>query len=112
MSNQNELKSLEKALSNENFKESYIIFLKIFKEIEFLKKNKEYTKNFLVLINREKVKLIYSEKENLLAESISEIFQNVELYSDDLNQTHRGGLFFKKQINNYRGYAGGEKDFC
>ncbi|TFF87426.1 MAG: hypothetical protein EU550_03270, partial [Promethearchaeota archaeon] len=93
-----DLKNLEKNIATEEFREAYVVFLKIFKEFETLIKNKQDLKYFLNILASNIGILIPSEKLKVLERSIENIYQRADIFPEPFSNKEKTNIFFKKQI--------------
>ena len=93
-----DLKNLEKNIATEEFREAYVVFLKIFKEFETLIKNKQDLEYLLNILASNIGILIPSEKLKVLERSIENIYQRADIFPEPFSNKEKTNIFFKKQI--------------
>jgi len=93
------LEGLENSFKTDDFRKIYVDILKFFNTFDEYKANEEITIQFLEILNKNREKLVFGEKEKLLNETVAEVYQGADLMANSDFTVEKSELFFKKQIN-------------
>ncbi|MHA1438495.1 MAG: hypothetical protein ACTSPD_13045 [Promethearchaeota archaeon] len=94
----NFLENLKNSFTFNDFKGIYLNLIKIFKNFEEIKLNREFILQILKILNLNKEKLIFKEKEQVVEQCISRICEETNLFKKPKYIIEEKDFFFKKQI--------------
>ena len=92
------LERLQESFDLENFKKIYVEILKFVNNYDDYKTNEAFMVQLFEVLENNREKLVFGEKEKLLNETVVEVYHKIDFFDNSDFMMEKSELFFKRQI--------------